>query len=95
MMIAPSIYKDGLETKSYPDLMKERDRLIAFMHQFEAEEIKGDRSNPAWQCRPSPDVQYQVYLEYLADLCQVMHERYNHEYVWGGCTLKQDTEAAE
>ena len=95
MMIAPSVYKEGLETKSYPDLMKERDRFITFMHQYEAEEMKGDRSSPAWRCRQSPDVQYQVYLEYLSALCEVMRERYNSEYVWGRRTLKQDAEAAD
>ncbi len=95
MMITPSTYREGLKTKSYLDLMKERDRLVAFMHQFEAEETKGDRSSLAWRCHPSPDVQYQVYFEYLSALCNVMQERYNQEYVWGGRTLKQDAVAAE
>ena len=41
---------------------------------------------------PSPDVRYQMHLEYLAELCRIMQEKYNEEYVWGSRTLKQDAE---
>ncbi len=93
MMIGPAAYMDGLKGKSYLDLMKERERLISFLHKFEADEIAGDRSDPAWRCCPKPDVKYQVYFDYLAVLCGVMHEKYNQEYVWGRRTLKQDAES--
>ena len=32
---------------------------------------------------PSPDVRYQMYLEYLSGLCLFMRNKYNEEYVWG------------
>ena len=41
---------------------------------------------------PSPDVRYQMHLEYLAELCKLMSRRYNEEYVDGCRTLQQDAE---
>ena len=92
MMIAPESYGKELTGMTYFELMRERERLLCFMHQFEAEETAGDRSNSAWRVRPSPEVRYQVYLDYLAVLCRTMHEKYNREYARGGRTLKQDAE---
>ena len=58
--------------------------------QFEGKEMIGDRSDEGWQGWPSPEVVYQMELEYLAALCSMMHEKYNREYVWGRRTLKDD-----
>lgn len=93
MMIGPEFYKEGLKRKSYLELMKERERLLSFMHEFEANEIAGDRSSPDWHAHPLPSVMYQVYFDYLSVLCGVMHEKYNREYISGSRTLKKDAEA--
>ena len=90
MMISPAAYREGLKGKSYPELMQEREELMDFLHQFETEEIAGNRSNPARVCRPSPEVRYQMFLDYLSVLCGVMSEKYNREYVWGERTLRRD-----
>ena len=92
MMISPDSYLEMLKDKSYPELIRERDRLTGFMRKFEKNEAAGDRSDPAWNICPMPDVKYQVYFDYLTALCGVMHEKYNQEYVWGGRTLKQDAD---
>lgn len=92
MMISPGVYVGGLKTKSYPELIKARDRLVRELRSFEKAETAGDRSDPEWQYCPSPEVRYQVYLEYLAELCKLMSERYNEEYVCGRRTLQQDME---
>ena len=92
MMISPERYQESLKDKSYMDLIRERDRLIRFIRKFEKDEMAGDRSDPAWNCFPLPNVQYQVFLEYLAVLCPVMQEKYNQDYIWGWHTLKQDAE---
>ena len=92
MMISPSGYGEMLKDTSYPELIRERDRLIRFIRKFEKDEMAGDRSDPRWRMCPSPDVQYQMNLEYLAVLCGMMHEKYNREYVWGERTLRQDAE---
>lgn len=32
---------------------------------------------------PSPEVFYQCNLEYLGELCKLISEKYNQEYIWG------------
>lgn len=95
MMVSPQTYGDHIQDKSYLELIRERDRLIHFLKDFEKKEKTGDRSSPDWQCCPKPDVVYQMYLEYLAVICGVMQKKYNEEYVWGRRTLKQDAEEKE
>ena len=92
MMIPPKDYIASLKDKSYLELIKCRDKLIQYLRDYEEKEMAGDRSDPEWLCHPSPEVRYQMSFEYLAELCQLMHERYNEEYVWGERTLKQDAE---
>lgn len=89
-MISPSYYKEEIQNLSYPEMMKKRDELIASIHAFEKAGKKGDRSGAEWQYFPSPEVVYQMDLEYLAQLLQVMHQKYNEEYVWGERTLCED-----
>ena len=63
MMISPSGYVEMLKDKTYPELIRERERLTEWIRKFEKDELAGDRSDPAWRMCPSPDVQYQMYLE--------------------------------
>lgn len=90
MMISPEAFARRWNDLSYPELIRERDRLIRFLQDFEKKEIAGDRSDPEWQCSPSPAVRYQVYFDYLAAICSIMHRKYNEEYVWGRRMLKDD-----
>ena len=32
---------------------------------------------------PSPEVVYQMNLKYLGELCKLIADKYNSEYVWG------------
>ena len=92
MMISPTSYVEMLKGKSYPDLIRERDRLIRYMWKYEQDEKAGDRSDPEWGMCPQPVVKYQVYFDYLAAICDLMHRKYNEEYVCGKRTLEQDAE---
>ena len=92
MMISPESYVKELENASYPELIRVRDSLITEIRRFEVKEMAGDRSDPAWGVCPTPEVKYQTNLEYLAEICRLMHEKYNREYVRGERTLKQDGE---
>ena len=83
MMISPKVYVNDFKTMDYHELIKERDRLIRSIRSFEKKECAGDRTGPEWHIQPSPEVVYQCDLEYLAELCQLMRDRYNEEYVWG------------
>lgn len=90
MMISPVAYLEQLKDASYLELIRERDQLIEYIWEYEKAEMAGDRSAPEWRYCPAPDVQYQMHLEYLSELCGFMKEKYNDEYVLGGRTLKQD-----
>ena len=90
MMISPENYVSRLKNAPYTELIRKRDELLESVQQFEGKEMIGDRSDEGWQGWPSPEVVYQMELEYLAALCSMMHEKYNREYVWGRRTLKDD-----
>ena len=89
MMISPITYVEELKDTDYNTLIKERDQLIEYIVEFEKKEKAGDRSGNEWNYCPSPDVVYQVYLEYLAELCKMMKEIYCEEYVWGDMNLSE------
>ena len=90
MMISPASYIERFEKVEYMDLIKERDDLMQAIRRYEKLEMAGDRSGDEWNFMPSPDVQYQVHLEYLSALCALMKEKYNDEYVWGDRNLQED-----
>ena len=90
MMISPQSYIEALKNKSYAALIRERKRLIVWINRFEKKEKEGDRTDLGWMLDPSPEVQYQCYLEYLAALCAFMSHKYNLDYVGQDRTLQQE-----
>lgn len=90
MMISPEMYIEQLKDAEYLELIEERNDLIEFIKDYEKKETVGDRSGDDWLVNPSPDVRYQMYLEYLGELCKLMQEKYNTEYVWGDRRLQDD-----
>ncbi len=94
MMISPQQFTENYRNAPYLKLIEERDRLIREIRRFEKNEIAGNRNGQEWKYCPSPDVRYQMHLEYLSGICCLMEKRYNEAYVWGGRTLKQDAETA-
>ena len=90
MMMSPGGYIEDFKDADYNTLIKERDELIAYIVEYEKKEKAGDRSGDEWMIKPSPDVHYQMYLEYLAEMCKLMHQKYNEDYVWGGKSLSDE-----
>lgn len=90
MMISPESYVEGLKNAVYPELMKERDRLIRSMRAYEKKKISGSFSPEEWNVCPGPDVIYGMDLEYLGALCVFMSERYKELYVWEDGCLRDD-----
>ena len=82
MMVSPGVYIEELKDADYNTLIEERDQLIKAVVEFEQKEKAGDRSGEEWMIIPSPDVQYQMNLEYLAVLCKLMQEKYREDFVW-------------
>ncbi len=61
MMIAPQVYAKRLENAGYLQLIKERNRLISYIKEYEDMEIADDRTGSVWEAHPSPVVVYQCY----------------------------------
>lgn len=77
-MISPEGFIQEHIDKSYAELLRVRDELIAEIRDFEK-----CRVNPIEiTMSPSSDVIYQCNLEYLGKLCELISEKYNREFVW-------------
>lgn len=79
MMISPMGYLDNVKELSYEELIKEKNQLIRAIDRYEKGKVKQEE----YIVDPAPDVVYQMNLEYLAELCQYMSERYREEYETG------------
>ena len=79
MMVSPQTFIDfECKDKSYKELLKMRDRLIRQIRAFE----KGKISEKEYLILPSPKTRYQMNLEYLGELCKLISEKYNEEFIW-------------
>ena len=78
MMISPQSYIEQQKDKSYEELIKERDRLIKDVRYFE-KHIEKFMNNESG-IHPSPDVKYQIYLDYLGELCKLLSDKFNEKY---------------
>ncbi len=83
MMISPMLYIDEHKNDSIEQLINERESLVNRIEQLEKIVFCKEKEGEEWSYCPGPDVQYQVSLEYLAELCKYIRERYSEEYVWG------------
>ena len=89
-MPAPWVYIKEFESKEYSDLIVEREKLLKFIKRFEEKEKEGDRSEREWNMDPHAEVRYQMYIWYLAELCELMYKKYNSDYVHGKRSLFED-----
>ena len=78
-MISPQGYVDELESDSYEELIKHRDKLIRKIRYFEKHREEIMDSNEEQLC-PSPEVVYQMNLEYLGLLCSLISTKFNEKY---------------
>ena len=79
MMISPEMFIEMYKDKKYKELLPIRDELIQDIRDFEEEAYDPKEA----LIDPSPDVVYQMNLEYLGKLCELISKKYNKEYVWG------------
>lgn len=78
-MISPQSFVDEFDDESYVTLLKERDKLIREIRHFEKHREEIMNSEEAYIC-PSPDVVYQMNLEYLGALCMLISKKFNEEF---------------
>ncbi len=78
MMVSPdSFIEFGCRGKSYKELIKIRDQLMRSVRRFE----NGTISEKEKMRIPSPEVFYQMNLEYLSGLCKLIAEEYNRQFI--------------
>ncbi len=94
MMISPQGYISEHENDSFEQLIKERNSIIKEIKDLEKIVFSDDKTDPAWMIHPGPDVQYQMSLEYLAELCKFICDKYNREIVWGETDDEEEQETA-
>ena len=75
MMIAPETFVNMHKDETYEELLELRDELIDEIIEFE--ESTGAVSEIL--IMPSPDVIYQMNLEYLGKLCELISEKYRQK----------------
>lgn len=80
MMISPESYVMMHESDSFEELIKERKSLQREIAHLEKIVFDEKRENEEWMYNPSPDVLYQMNLEYLAALCLLIRDRYREEF---------------
>ena len=75
-MISPESFASEYENESNEKLLKIRDELIEEIRYFENNKetiIKSD----IMQQHPQPDIVYQIKLEYLAAVCNLISQKFN------------------
>ena len=83
MMFSPQGYLGEHKNDTFEELIKEREELIDLIKHLDKLVFFDDIMSEEWMIHPGPDVQYQMNLEYLVELCNYMSEKYNREIVWG------------
>ena len=79
MMISPEGFFEEYRNKTYTELLTVRDELFDQIRTFE----KHTYDPKLAHLHASPEVVYQCNLEYLGQLCKLIAEKYNQEYIWG------------
>ena len=86
MMISPETYASGCKGMSYAELRAERDGLLTDILEYERAldrapegELPSLPEGIVEMC-PSPDVVYQMQLEYLGKLCELLSRQFNREF---------------
>lgn len=77
-MISPDLFIEfECKGKPYRELLKIREDLLEDIYEFEKDGFADE--TPVME--PSPDVVYQMNLEYLGELCKLISETYNKEFI--------------
>lgn len=76
MMMDPTSFKESLKDESLTEIIKERDRIIKEIQEYEREEPSDDiviASNP------DPETIYYCNLSYLSEICDLIQEKIHEE----------------
>ena len=90
MMMSPHSLIMEHENDSFEELIELRDEIYAGIKNLEKMAYDKSKSDKAWMINPSPEVIYQVELEYLITLSQFIKKKYHNEIV---CSYEADENA--
>lgn len=76
MMISPKGYIETVKDLSYEELLKERGSLLRRIRKFERDYRKNSDDLLLVARCPSPDVEYLCNLMYLAELCNLISDKF-------------------
>lgn len=68
MMLNPKDYRKELEAASLKKILRERDRIVEFMQDFENNRLP----KKYYERDPSPKVVYMTNIEYLKEICELI-----------------------
>ena len=83
MMMSPDMFIERCEEMTFEQLIAERKRLCRDVADLEKIVYDKENHKEEFVICPSPDVKYQMELEYLAELCKFLKDKYCSEIVWG------------
>lgn len=78
MMVSLSTYRESIKNKTYKELIQEREKLLKEIKSFES---NTNVTNDLECMDPSPEVFYQCNLMYLSELCNLLADKYNEEFI--------------
>ena len=68
MMLSPKDYRKEFESTSLKNILRERDRIVDFMHDFENNKLP----KKYYDRDPSPEVIYLSNIDYLKEICDLI-----------------------
>lgn len=81
MMMSPEMYAEEHRDDSFEELIETRNDLVDELRTLEKMVFDKEQKGNSWDICPGPDVQYQMTLEYLSQICILLSEKYNGEFV--------------
>ena len=79
MMFSLETFVELHKDETYAELIETRNELIADIRQFELDLEKEENGELRVIICPSPDVVYQMHLEYLSQICLLIVQRFQEE----------------
>ena len=71
-----------MRDKKYKELLEVRDELLRSAKSFEKDLFNGD-VELFHAIEPDPELVYQLNMEYLGKVCELISKKYNQEFIWG------------
>ena len=75
-LIDPESYINSLKDCTYEELIRERERLMRFVVEFETRKKKGKKAKKDQDLDVDPETIYKMYLRYLSKLFKLMEKKY-------------------